>query len=59
MRIHFVIDLEHTYTKNKNLVPIYLFHIQFHLPALRILRWSNYPKPDDNVKPTCHGSFAA
>ncbi len=44
-RIHFVIDLEHTYTKNKNLVPIYPFDIQFHLPASRIPCWSNYPKP--------------
>ncbi len=59
MRIYFVIDLEHTYIKNKNLVSIYLFDIQFYLPASRIPHWSNYPKLDDNVNPICHGSFAA
>ncbi len=59
MQLHFVIVLDHTYTKNKNLVSIYPFDIQFHLPALHISRWSNYPKPDDNVNLTCHGAFAA
>ncbi len=58
MRIYFVIDLKHTYTKNKNLITIYPFDIQFYLLALRIPRWNNYPKPDDNINPTYHGSFA-
>ncbi len=58
-QIYFVIDLEHTYTKNKNPVPIYPFDIQFHLSTSHILHWSNYLKPDDNVNSTCHRSFAA
>lgn len=59
LQILYVINLEYTLTKNKNLVIINPLHIQFDLLALCIFYWSNYPKSDDNINLICHGSSTA